>query len=89
MLRLVYGAGLRRSEVCGLKWRDLQPRTDGGQATIFCKGGKTRVVLLPSSLWRSLVTLRGNAGPGLSRRAAMRVYRGSKEAAAKCHERPG
>lgn len=62
MLRLVYGAGLRRSEVCGLKWRDLQPRDDGGQATIFGKGGKTRVVLLPVGLWRSLVVLRANAG---------------------------
>jgi integrase/recombinase XerD len=62
MLRLIYGAGLRRSEVCGLKWRDLQPRADGGQATIFGKGGKTRVVLLPFSLWRRLVTLRADAG---------------------------
>jgi integrase/recombinase XerD len=62
MLRLVYGAGLRRSEVCGLKWRDLQSRVDGGQATIFGKGGKTRVVLLPDSLWRCLVTLRADAG---------------------------
>ncbi len=62
MLRLVYGAGLRRSEVCGLKWRDLQPRADGGQATIFGKGGKTRVVLLPANLWRGLVALRGDAG---------------------------
>ena len=62
MLRLVYGAGLRRSEVCGLKWRDLQPRTDGGQVTILGKGGKTRVVLLPAGLWQSLVELRGDAG---------------------------
>ena len=62
MLHLVYGAGLRRSEVCGLKWRDLQPRADGGQATIFGKGGKIRVVLLPDSLWRCLVTLRADAG---------------------------
>jgi integrase/recombinase XerD len=62
MLRLVYGAGLRRSEVCGLKWRDLQPCADGGQATIFGKGGKTRVVLLPNGLWRSLMELRRNPG---------------------------
>jgi integrase/recombinase XerD len=63
MLRLVYGAGLRRSEVCGLKWRDLQPRAESGQATIFGKGGKTRVVLLPAGLWQSLVERRGDAGP--------------------------
>jgi integrase/recombinase XerD len=61
MLRLVYGAGLRLSEVCGLEWRDLQPRTEGGQATIFGKGGKTRVVLLPDGLWRLLTALRGDA----------------------------
>ena len=27
---------------------------DGGQITVFGKGGKTRVVLLPASVWRSL-----------------------------------
>jgi site-specific recombinase XerD len=61
LLRLVYGAGLRISEVCGLKWRDLQPRGDAGQATIYGKGGKTRAVLLPAGVWRVLVQLRGEA----------------------------
>ncbi len=62
MLRLVYCAGLRISEVCGLAWRDLTARDDAGQATVYGKGGKTRVVLLPSSVWRGLVQLRGDAG---------------------------
>lgn len=62
MLRLVYCAGLRISEVCGLSWRDLVARDDAGQATIYGKGGKTRVVLLPSTVWRALVALRGDAG---------------------------
>jgi site-specific recombinase XerD len=44
-----------------LKWRDLQPRGDGGQATIYGKGGKTRAVLLPAGVWRVLVQLRGEA----------------------------
>lgn len=62
MLRLVYCAGLRISEVCSLSWRDLVVRDDAGQATIYGKGGKTRVVLLPSTVWRALVALRGDAG---------------------------
>ena len=63
MLRLVYAAGLRVSEVCGLSWRDTQPRDVAGQITIFGKRGKTRAVLLPATVWRALVQLRGNAGP--------------------------
>jgi site-specific recombinase XerD len=64
LLRLTYGAGLRVAEVCALSWRDLAARDDeGGQITVFGKGGKTRVVLLPASVWRSLMQLRGEAGP--------------------------
>jgi integrase/recombinase XerD len=63
MLRLVYCAGLRISEVCGLSWRDLSARDDAGQATVYGKGGKTRVILLPVTVWRGLVALRGAAGP--------------------------
>lgn len=62
MLRLVYGAGLRISEVCGLSWRDVVARDDAGQITVYGKGGKTRVVLLPVTVWRGLVQLRGDAG---------------------------
>jgi site-specific recombinase XerD len=45
LLRLLYAAGLRVSEVCGLKWRDVQPRGEAGQITVYGKGGKTRFVL--------------------------------------------
>jgi integrase/recombinase XerD len=58
ILRLLYGAGLRISEACGLRWRDLVARDDAGQITIFGKGGKTRVILLPSALWRHIIALR-------------------------------
>lgn len=61
MLRLLYGVGLRVSELCGLKWRDLTARGDTGQATVFGKGSKTRVVLLPASIWQELTALKGNA----------------------------
>ncbi len=54
LLRLLYAGGLRVSELAALRWRDLQPRDDAGQVTIFGKGGKTRVVLLPASVWQEL-----------------------------------
>lgn len=62
LLRLTYGAGLRIAEICALAWRDLAPRDEAGQITVFGKGGKTRVVLLPVGLWRTLIALRGAAG---------------------------
>ena len=56
---LTYAAGLRVSEVCGLKWRDLQSRGDtGGQVTVHGKGGKTRTILLPQTAWNAIVSLR-------------------------------
>jgi integrase/recombinase XerD len=61
LLRLLYIAGLRVSEIAGLVWRDLQPRTDGGQVTVFGKGSKTRTVLLPTSIWRELLRFRQHA----------------------------
>jgi integrase len=57
-------AGLDVAEVCAPGLADLAPRDDdGGQITEFGKGGKIRVVLLPASVWRALVQLRGEAGP--------------------------
>lgn len=56
LLRLLYVAGLRVSEIAELKWRDLQARDETGQVTVFGKGGKTRVVLLPVSVWHDLET---------------------------------
>jgi len=58
LLRLMYGAGLRVSEACALKWRDLQPREDAGQVNVFGKGGKTRNVLLSHGTWEELEDLR-------------------------------
>ncbi|MEM6500666.1 MAG: tyrosine-type recombinase/integrase [Cyanobacteria bacterium P01_C01_bin.89] len=58
MLRMLYSCGLRVSELCGLQWRDLRSRQDGGQVTIYGKGNKTRVVLIPASVWQDLHTLK-------------------------------
>ncbi len=54
MLSLMYGCGLRVSEVIGLTWNDLRKHGDGGKATVFGKGSKTRVVLIPDKLWQQL-----------------------------------
>ena len=57
LLSLMYVCGLRVSEVCGLTWNDLQPHDDGGKATVFGKGSKTRIVLIPDFLWGELMLL--------------------------------
>lgn len=62
LLTLLYGAGLRVSEVCGLTWRDVQAREDGGQLTIYGKGNKTRIVLLASSVFGVITSLREGGG---------------------------
>lgn len=57
MLLLLYACGLRVSEVCGLCGRDLEARENGGQLTVFGKGGKTRAVLIPASVWEAVQSL--------------------------------
>lgn len=61
LLRLLYAAGLRISEACVLHWRDLQPRGNAGQVTVYGKGGKTRAILLRAETWHELDDLRGSA----------------------------
>lgn len=63
ILKMLYYCGLRASELAGLTWGDLCDRVGGGQATIYGKGGKTRVVIIPTALWRELEQLRGDALP--------------------------
>jgi len=58
LIRLLYAAGLRLSEACALRWRDLQPRGNAGQVTVWGKGEKERAVLLTDGTWRELVALR-------------------------------
>ena len=63
MLELLYMSGVRVSELCGLRRRDLQERQDGGQIVVFGKGSKTRSILLPNSTWNSLRSHCGDAAP--------------------------
>jgi len=64
LLKLLYVSGVRVSELCSLRWRDSLPRRDGGQITVFGKGGKTRAVLIQPNAWQELLSLRNSAGPG-------------------------
>lgn len=64
LLFLSYMTGGRVGEIAALKWKDAQPRTNGGgQLTLYGKGGKTRAVLLPAPAWDRIQSARGNAGP--------------------------
>jgi integrase/recombinase XerC len=42
MLELFYSSGLRLSELCGLRWMDVD--LDGGEVRVLGKGSKTRIV---------------------------------------------
>ena len=61
LLKLLYVSGVRVSEVCGLKWCDALARQEGGQITVFGKGGKTRTVLLKPKVWQQLLSIKGEA----------------------------
>src|SRR5829696_3479334 len=63
LLTLLYGAGLRIAELCGLRWRDLAERDGAGQVTVYGKGGKTRVVLLSQNTWATLGEIGGGRVP--------------------------
>lgn len=62
LLLTLYAGGLRREDVCLLKWRDVKARDElgvgMGQIAIYGKGGKTGSVLLPSSVFTELLSLR-------------------------------
>jgi integrase/recombinase XerD len=64
ILTLLYASGVRVSELCGLRWRDVQASGDGAQITVFGKGGKTRAIRLPASVWQQLERLRGSNDGG-------------------------
>ncbi len=61
ILLLLYTGGLRVQELCALRWKDFSARRPGGQVTVFGKGGKTRIVLLPEPVWKKLCKLNKNA----------------------------
>ena len=52
MLELFYSSGLRVSELCGLRWHDLQ--LDDGLVAVHGKGGKQRIVPVGSHACNAL-----------------------------------
>jgi site-specific recombinase XerD len=59
IMRLLYNAGLRVSEVCGITWNDCIDRGElGAQITVIGKGNKQREVLVSLSVWNEMKSLR-------------------------------
>lgn len=61
MLRLMYNAGLRVSEVVALTWNDVQERSTGGQIRAFGKGDKERYILISAETYQELLALKGES----------------------------
>lgn len=62
LLKLLYGAGLRVSELCDMTWRDLTQSEDGkGVVSVVGKGQKQRSIAIGVDLCRELMALRGTA----------------------------
>jgi len=62
LLELFYSSGLRLSELCALRWRDLQ--LDAGLVTVLGKGSKQRSVPVGSHARRALGEWRTSTGAG-------------------------
>jgi integrase/recombinase XerD len=64
ILRLLYSAALRVSELCSLTWRDVQPNRAGGQVSVIGKGNKRRSVPVSIATYEELLSLKPiGAGP--------------------------
>lgn len=91
LIKLLYVAGLRVSEACSLRARDVRPASDGGYVTVYGKGGKTRTILLGQGIYDELLSLRGGGsdeplfksqkGGALSASQAWRAVRRAAERA--------
>jgi integrase/recombinase XerD len=55
LLKTIYICGLRVSEAIGLQWRDLR----GNKLTVFGKGSKTRILVIPQWLVKQLQQIKG------------------------------
>jgi site-specific recombinase XerD len=63
ILKTLFLSGARVSELTELTWQDVQPNPEiGGQLNLFGKGGKTRIVGIPSSLYEELTAYRERIG---------------------------
>ena len=62
LLELFYSSGLRLSELCALRWRDLD--LDDGLVTVLGKGNKQRSVPVGSHARNALTAWRADTGAG-------------------------
>ncbi|MGH2458896.1 MAG: tyrosine-type recombinase/integrase [Chloroflexota bacterium] len=76
LVRLLYVAGLRVSEVCYLTWRDLRSRGKAGEIVVAPGTPEERVVLLSRATWQEVMSLREQSDPGPS--AGEPVFRSQK-----------
>ena len=61
LLKVLYSGGMRISELCALKWMDVQVRGEGkGQLSILGKGDKKREVVISASTFKELIALKSN-----------------------------
>ena len=60
LFELLYSSGLRVSELCGVRWRDLD--ADGGLLRVTGKGSKTRIVPVGAKALEALAALREQDG---------------------------
>ena len=63
LLELFYSSGLRLSELCGLRWHDLDLDLDSGFVTVLGKGSKQRKVPVGSHARRALHAWRDEQKP--------------------------
>ena len=61
LFELLYSSGLRVSELCGVRWRDLD--ADGGLLRVTGKGSKTRIVPVGAKALAALAALRTQDAP--------------------------
>lgn len=60
VLLLLYATGARVSEAARLEWRHLKAAESGAHVTLFGKGGKTRTVRIPGTVYEALCALRND-----------------------------
>lgn len=59
LLQFLYYTGARVAETARLTWKDINPNRDRhGQVTLYGKGGKTRVVLIPKNLYNEVLKIK-------------------------------
>ena len=55
LLRVIFYSGTRVSEVIGMRWRHVKPNKEGGQLSVFGKGGDSRTILIPIEIYQAML----------------------------------